>query len=126
MRLVDKLELIQPQGELAPRLCAAIMASTPRCGPAVDRSAALPVSGFQQEQFIHIADSVLSDGSNNSPTGDNTWHGVTADVYRGRSIARHEWRAPVGSQEKIAVVHIASNDFKRNGPVVKRWLDVSF
>ena len=123
MRLVDGLELIQPQGELAPRLCAAIMASTPRCGPAVNRAASVPVSGFQQEQFIHIADSVLSGGSNNSPKGNNTWLGVTADVRRGRSIARHEWCVPGGSEHQIAVVHIAGNDFKSKGSVVGQYMD---
>ena len=123
MRLLDRLELLRPQDKVAPRFCAAIMASTPRSGPAVDRGACVPASSFQQQQLVHIADSVLSDGSSKSPKGDNTWLGVTADVYRGRSIARHEWRAPAGSQEKIAVVRIASNNFKRSGPVVKQWLD---
>ena len=110
-----------------PRLCAAIMASTPRSGAAVDRGASVPVSGFQQTQLVHIADSVLCDGSNKSSKGDNTWLGVTADVWRGRSIARHPWGAPPGSQEKFAVVHIAGNDFKtRGGARVKPWLDESF
>ena len=75
---------------------------------------------------MHIADSVLCDGSSNSTRQDNSWLGVPADVGCGRSIARHDWRAPAGSQEKIAVVHIASKDVKRNGPVVKQWLDASF
>ena len=118
---------MRPQGELVPRLCAAIMASTPRSGAAVDRGASVPVSGFQQTQLVHIADSVLCDGSNKFSKGDNTWLGVTADVWRGRSIARHPWGAPPGSQEKFAVVHIASNDFKtRGGARVKPWLDESF
>ena len=86
--LVDRLEFIRPQGRLVPHFCAAIMASAPRAGPAEHRG------GFQQKQFVHIADSVLSNGSNNSPKADNTWLGVTADVRRGRSIARHTWRAP--------------------------------
>ena len=73
VRLVDRLELMRPQGELVPRLCAAIMASTPRSGAAVDRGASVPVSGFQQTQLMHIADSVLCGGSNKSSKGDNTW-----------------------------------------------------
>ena len=118
---------MRPQGELVPRLCAAIMASTPRSGAAVDRGASVPVSGFQQTQLMHIADSVLCDGSNKSSKGDNTWLGVAADVWRGRSIARNPWGAPPGSQEKFAVVHIAGNDFKtRGGARVKPWLDESF
>ena len=118
---------MRPQGELVPRLCAAIMASTPRSGAAVDRGASVPVSGFQQTQLVHIADSVLCDGSNKSSKGDNTWLGVAADVWRGRSIARNPWGAPPGSQEKFAVVHIAGNDFKtRGGARVKPWLDESF
>ena len=123
MRLLDRLELLRPQDKVAPRFCAAIMASTPRSGPAVDRGASVPVSSFQQQQFVHIADSVLSDGSNNFQKGDNTWQGVTANVWRGRSIERHEWCVPGGSEHKIAVVHIAGNDFKSKGSVVRRYLD---
>ena len=52
---------------------------------------------------------------------------MRADVWRGRRIARHPWRAPGGSQEKFAVVHIAGNDFKRiNGARVAQCLDESF
>ena len=110
-----------------PRLCAAILASTPRSGAAVDRGASVLVSGFQQTQLMHIADSVLRDGSNKFSKGDNTWLGVAADVWRGRSIARHPWGPPPASQEKFAVVHIAGNDFKtRGGARVKPWLDESF
>ena len=126
MRLVDTLELIRPHGEVAPRFCAAIVASTPRCGPAVHRGGSVLVSGFQQEQFIHIADSVLSDSSNNSPKGDDTWLGVTADVRRGRSIARHPWCVPGGSEHNIAVVHISGNDFKSKGSFVRQYLDRGF
>ena len=126
MRLVDGLELIQPQGELAPRLCAALMASTPRCGPTVHRRASVTVLGFQQEQFIHVAESVLRDGSSSSPKGDNTWLGVTADVRRGRSIARPPWCVPGGSEHKIVVVHIARNDFKSKSSVVRQYLDRGF
>ena len=85
------------------------------------------MSGFQQHQFVHIADSVLSCGCSRSPREDSSWLGVHADVLRGRRIARHPWRAPAGSQEKFAVVHIASNDFKSTkGGRVRQWLDESF
>ena len=63
MRLLGRLEFIRPLGKLAPRLCAANMASTRPVGPAVDRRAAATALGFQYEQFIHIADSVLSDAT---------------------------------------------------------------
>ena len=70
---------------------------------------------------------MLSDAGDNSPKGDNTWLGVRADVWRGRRIARHPWRAPAGSQEKFAVVHIAGNDFKSSkGARVAQCLDESF
>ena len=82
---------------------------------------------FQQHQLVHLSDSVLSNGSSNSPKADNTWLGVTADVFRGRSIARHPWRAPPDSQEKFAVVHIARNDFKTlKGARVRPRMDESF
>ena len=52
---------------------------------------------------------------------------MRADVWRGRRIARHPWRAPAGSHEKFAVAHIASNDFKSSkGGRVRQWLDESF
>ena len=51
---------------------------------------------------------------------------MTADVRRGRTIARHPWCVPGGSAHKTAVVHIAGNDFKKPGSVVKQWLDVRF
>ena len=77
-----------------------------------------------KQQFVHIADSVPSDGNNNSPKGDNTWLGVTANVWRGRSTERHEWCVPGGSEHKIAVVHIVGNDFKSKGSVVSCVLHV--
>ena len=42
-------------------------------------------------------------------------------------LARHPWRAPAGSQEKFAVVHIAGNGFKSSkGARVAQCLDESF
>ena len=85
------------------------------------------MSGFQQHQFVHIADSVLCCGRSSSTREGSSWLGVRADVWRGRRIARHPWRAPAWSQEKFVVVHIAGNDFKtRGGARVKPWLDESF
>ena len=84
------------------------------------------MSGFQQHQFVHIADSVLCCGCSRSPKEDNSWLGVHADVWRGRRFLKHSWHAPARSRGKFVVVHVASNDFKRNGPVVKQWLDASF
>ena len=124
MRLLDRLEFLRPEDRLGKRLCAAIVASMPRSGPAVDRGASVLVSGCQQQQFVHIADSVLSDGSNNSSKCGNTCLGVTANVWRGRSIERHEWCVPGGSEHKIAVVHIAGNDFKSKGSIVSCVLHV--
>ena len=85
VRFVDRLEFIRPQGRLVPHFCAAIMASAPRAGPAEHRG------GFQQKQFVHIADSVLSNGSNKIPPKPTT-HGWESPRTSGVAAALPDTR----------------------------------
>ena len=64
---------------------------------------------------LHISDSVLCHQT--SAKLDNSWLGVAADVYRGRTFMKHDWTGDV--VEKRVALHYAGNDFKTDKGRVK-------